>query len=254
MQTLQGRVCVFAGATAGDGTAAVETLCRAGMTVVMMTHNEERAKELIRKMAEAGYPGSCDFLAGAPGMPAEEDPEVYQQIEKKYGSVDVIISNTGSFGKDKSIEETTSEEFDRELLHLAGGAFRMLRTAIPFLRRSRAPRVILMTTVEGINGGVHQSFANSVAKGAVRSLTVNAAARLACDRITVNCIAKGGIPRVEGRKPGEADPAVFLPRTPMGRIGTDRDLAEVICYLASEESGFVTGQTVILDGGYSLRD
>lgn len=107
---------------------------------------------------------------------------------------------------------------------------------------------------EGVNGGIHQSFANSVAKGGVYALTVNAAARLASEGITVNCIAKGGIPRVDGLRPGDADPMDFLPRTPMGRIGTPADLGEVVCFLASEESGFITGQSITLDGGYSLRD
>lgn len=254
MQTLLGRVCVFSGATAGDGVAVVRALCKAGMTVIMMTHNVDRAQDLIREIKEAGYPGKCDAMAGGRGCPAEENPEIYREIERKYGSVDVIISNTGGFGKAASIEDTTDEDFNFELNHLVGGSFRTMRAAIPFLRRSKAPRIILMTTVEGVNGGVHQSFANSVAKGGVRALAVNAAARLAADGITVNCIAKGGIPRVDGLRPGDADPLDFLPRTPMGRIGTPEDLGEVICFLASEESGFITGQTIALDGGYSLRD
>ena len=254
MQTLRGRVCVFSGATAGDGVAVVKALCRGGMTVIMMTHNVDRAQSLIQEINGAGYPGKCDAMAGGKGRPAEENPEIYRMIEEKYGSVDVIISNTGGFGKAASIEDTTDDDFNFELNHLVGGSFRTMRAALPFLRRSKAPRVILMTTVEGVNGGVHQSFANSVAKGGVHALAVNAAARLAADGITVNCVAKGGIPRVDGLRPGDADPMDFLPRTPMGRIGTPEDLGEVICFLASEESSFITGQTVTLDGGYRLRD
>lgn len=254
MQTLSGRVCVFSGATAGDGVAVVKALCAGGMTVVMMTHSVERAQSLINEINQAGYPGKCDAMAGERGCPAEENPEVYRAIEEKYGSIDVIISNTGGFGRAASIEETTDDDFNFELNHLVGGSFRTIRTAIPFLRRSKAPRIILMSTVEGMNGGVHQSFANSVAKGGIHALTVNAAARLAADKITVNCIAKGGIPRIDGLRPGDADPMDFLPRTPMGRIGTPEDLGELICFLASEESAFITGQTIALDGGYSLRD
>ena len=186
--------------------------------------------------------------------PAEEDPQAYAAIEAEFGSVDVLISNTGGYGREASIEDTTPEELMREIDHLCGGSFRMLQAALPFLRRSRAPRVIFMSTVEGANGGVHQSFCNSVAKGAVRSLTLNAAARLAKEGVTVNCVAKGGIPRVEGLHPGDPDPAVFAQRSPMGRMGTADELGALVCFLASEESAYLTGQCIALDGGYSLRD
>lgn len=254
MQTLAGRVCVFSGATAGDGVAVVKALCKGGMTVIMMTHSPERAKSLVEEINGAGYPGKCRAMAGGEDCPAEEDPAVYRAIVEEYGSVDVVISNTGGYGRESSIEETTDDEFRFEVDHLVGGAFRTIRASLPFLRRSRAGRVILMSTVEGVNGGVHQSFANSVAKGGVRALTLNAAARLAADGITVNCVAKGGIPRIDGMREGDADPAAFLPRTPMGRLGTPEDLGELICFLASEESAYITGQTIALDGGYSLRD
>lgn len=111
-----------------------------------------------------------------------------------------------------------------------------------------------MTTVEGTQGGVHESFENAVAKGAVHSLTLNAAARLARDGITVNCISKGAIPRIEGVNPGDTDPSKMLDRIPMGRLGTPDDLGELICFLASEESAYITGQTIAVSGGLELRD
>ncbi len=254
MQTLKDRVCVFSGATAGDGVAVVRALCRGGMTVVMMTHSPERAAALADEINGAGYPGRCCAMAGTGDIPAEEDPAVYRDIEARFGSVDVVISNTGGYGREASIEDTTDEEFSFEVDHLVGGSFRTIRAALPALRRSRAGRIILMTTVEGVSGGVHQSFANSVAKGGVRALALNAAARLAAEGITVNCVAKGGIPRIDGMRPGDADPAAFIPRTPMGRMGTPEELGELVCFLASEESGYITGQTIALDGGYGLRD
>lgn len=253
MQTLKGRTCVFAGATAGDGVAAVKALCAGGMNVVMMTHNAERARALVEEVNALGYAGKCAAVGATENGPAEEDPATYAALEKEYGSVDVIISNTGTTGLSAPMEELTDEELMHTVRHLVTGAFNMLKAALPALRRSKAPRVIFMTTAEGVRGGVHESFANAVAKGAVRSLALNAAARLAKEGITVNCVAKGAIPRVEGIGPGEADPAELLPSVPMGRLGRPEDLAELICYLASEESAYVTGQTVGLDGGYALR-
>lgn len=253
MQTLKGRTCVFAGATAGDGVAAVKALCAGGMNVIMMTHNAERAKALAEEINALNLPGICTAVGATESGPAEEDPATYEALIETYGSVDVIISNTGATGSAAGIEDLTAEHLMKNVSHLVSGAFNMLKAALPSLRKSKAPRVILMTSVEGVHGGVHESFENAVAKGAVHALAINAAARLAKEGITVNCIAKGAIPRVEGIQAGDADPADFLPVLPMGRLGTSDDLAGLICYLASEESAYLTGQTISLDGGYSLR-
>lgn len=253
MQTLQGRTCVFAGATAGDGVAAVKALCAGGMNVILMTHMASRAQALVDEICALNLPGKCVAVSATPNGPAEEDPATYANLEQTFGSVDVIISNTGTTGRATAMEALDSKELMENVTHLLSSAFNMLQAALPFLRRSKAARVIFMTSVEGVRGGVHESFENAVAKGAVHALALNAAARLAQEKITVNCIAKGAIPRIEGLQPGDADPADFLPVLPMGRLGTPEDLAELICFLASEESAYITGQTISLDGGYSLR-
>ncbi|MCD8397293.1 MAG: SDR family oxidoreductase [Lachnospiraceae bacterium] len=252
MQTLKGRTCVFAGATAGDGVAAVKLLCAGGMNVIMMTHMAERAQKLVDEINDMQLPGRCIAVGALESGPAEEDPSTYERIAREFGSVDVLIANTGATGRDVPMEEVAPSDLMHSIEHLVGGAYGMLHAALPFLRRSRAPRVIFMTTVEGTQGGVHESFENAVAKGAVHSLTLNAAARLARDGITVNCISKGAIPRIEGVNPGDVDPSKMLDRIPMGRLGTPDDLGELICFLASEESSYITGQTIAVSGGLEL--
>ena len=252
MQTLVGRTCVFAGATAGDGVAAVKALCAGGMNVVMVTHQAQRAAALVEEINLMGLPGKCEAIGVTTEGPAEESARVYEDLEKKYGSVDVIISNTGDTGSDTAMEELESEELLEETSHLLGGAFRMMKAALPYIRKSKAPRIIFMSSVEGIHGGCCGSFSNAIAKGAVNSLAVNVAARLAKEKICVNCIAKGAIPRVEGISVGRADPEAFLPYIPMGRLGTADDLAQLICFLASEEASYITGQTICLDGGLGI--
>jgi 3-oxoacyl-[acyl-carrier protein] reductase len=125
----------------------------------------------------------------------------------------------------------------------------MLKDALSYLRKSSAPRVIFISSVEGCKGGVQESFSDSIAKGAVRALTLNTAARLAKEGITVNCIAKGAIPRVEPLHDGDVNAADRLPFIPMGRLGTSEDLAGAVCYFASEESSYVTGQILEVGGG-----
>lgn len=253
MQTLLGRTCVFSGAAGGDGVEAVKHLCAGGMNVVVMTHNEARAIEVSSEINAMGFPGVCTYYVGGNGKdPAEVSGQLYEEIVKKFGSVDVVISNIGSNGKADDLETLPYEEFQKNVDHLVVGAFRTMQAALPYLKKGKAPRLIFMTSTEGVRGGTQESFSNAVAKGAVKSLTLNAAARLARLGITVNCIAKGAIERLGGPIPGEPDPADWLDTIPVGRIGTAADLAGAICFLASEESSYITGQVLELSGGLNL--
>ncbi len=253
MVTLKGRTCVFAGATAGDGRECVKILCAAGMNVIMATHNQAAADSLIAEVEAMGAEGKCICVAQkTPGCPAESDAEVYKDIEAQFGSVDCIISNIGGNGPAADIEDVSIEEFRKNLDHLAGIGLEVLQTAIPFLKKSRAPRVIFMTTPEAEMGGTEDSFANDVAKGAVKSLALAAAARLAKYGITVNCISKGPIPRVEGNRPGDYDPASRLASVPLGRLGTSEDLGHALAFLLSEEASYITGEVLQLNGGLCL--
>ena len=252
MQTLTGRTCVFSGATGGDGTAAVEALCSGGMNVVMVTHQPAQAMGLLTRINAMDLPGECTVIGATNGIPAENQKETYETIIKQYGSVDVVISNIGNSGKQQELESITSDELVNCICHLTKEAFDMTMAAFPYLKKSKAPRVILMTSVEGRHGGTKESFTNAVAKGTIQSLSVNLAARLAEYGITVNCISKGAIPRIEGAQEGFADPCTLLPFVPMQRLGTPEDLAQTICFFASEESSYITGQTISVSGGLEM--
>ncbi|MBD5475023.1 MAG: SDR family oxidoreductase [Lachnospiraceae bacterium] len=257
MQTLEQRTCVFAGASGGDGVAAVKALCKGGMNVVMMTHQPAQAQELIKEMEKLEYPGKCEAMQdGKCQNPPISDAEVYRQIFEKYGSIDVVICNTGGDGFEDSIDSVDTELMMKEVGHLLGGSYSMLKCALPYLRQSRAPRVIFMTTVEGVRGGRLESFTNAVAKGAVAALGKNCAARLASEGITVNCIEKGAIERLPhngaDHGPKFKDISGMLPLIPAGRMGTPEDLAQAICFLASEESSYVSGTVLDVSGGLSL--
>lgn len=246
MQTLTGRTCAFSGATAGDGREVAKALCAGGMNVVIMTHMPEAAKSLVEEIRAAGLPGQAATLKENPEDTTEE---VLRRAVEKFGSLDVIISNTGGAGKANDVDTTSVDELMENINHIIRGSYGLLKNALPYLRKSRAPRVIFISSVEGCKGGVHESFSDSVAKGAVRALTLNTAYRLAGEGITVNCIAKGAIPRVEPLHPGDVNAADRLPYIPMGRLGTSEDLAGAVCYLASEESSYMTGQILTLSGG-----
>lgn len=246
MFTLQGRTCVFAGATGMVGRGAVQALVEAGMNVVMVTHNPDSAKEVVAAME--GKPGRCLAMSND-----KDDSLIYQDVEEMFGSVDVIISNTGSFDAPKRFEEITAEEMTGKMNHQVIGAMTMVQKALPFLERSKAPRVLLMASVGAQDGFTGENICDSVARGAVISMTYCLAKELADRGITVNCIAKSAMVNDHApHGPQDLDTAGLKAYVPVGRIGTNDEFGAAVAYLASEEAGFVTGQVLNLSGGLHI--
>ena len=240
------------GATAGDGREAAKKLCMGGMNVVIMTHNvPEAAQSLVDEIRASGATGMCEVVREGGGKAGEDHGEcdLFGKIAEKYGSIDVLVVNNGGNGELAEIEDVTVEMLVEAVTQLCSVPYGRLHSILPYLKQSKAPRVIFMTTVEGRCGGTQESFTNAVGKGAALSLALNCASRLAKYGITVNSICKGAIPRVEPLKPNEPNPQDRLPYIPLGRLGTPDDLAEAICYLASEESAYLTGQVLNVSGG-----
>lgn len=246
MLTLQGRTCVFAGATGMVGRGAVRALAEAGMNVVMVTHNPESANELIAELA--GMPGRCVAMSNA-----QEESLIFQKVEEMFGSVDAIISNTGSFDAPKPFEAVTEDEMTRKVSFHVGQAMSMVRNALPFLERSAAPRVLLMSSAGAMNGFPGENICDSVARGAVAALTRCLAREFSARGITVNCIAKSAMVNDHApHGPEDLDTALMDSAVPVGRIGTSQEFGAAVAYLVSEEAGFVTGQILNLSGGLHM--
>lgn len=246
MFTLQGRTCVFAGATGMVGRGAVQALVESGMNVVMVTHNPDSAKEVVAAME--GKPGRCLAMSND-----KDDSLIYQDVEEMFGSVDVIISNTGSFNSPKKFEEITEDEMTKKVSFHVAGPMTMVQKALPFLERSKAPRVLLMASAGAQDGFAGENVCDSVARGAVISLTYCLARELADRGITVNCIAKSAMVNDHApHGPEDLDTATLQDSVPLGRIGSNDEFGAAVAYLASEEAGFVTGQVLNLSGGLHI--
>lgn len=246
MLTLAGRTCVFAGATGMVGRGAVRAMVEAGMNVVMVTHNPDSASEIIKSLE--GQPGRCVAISNAKG-----DAEVFADAAEMFGGVDVVISNTGGFNAPKKLEDISTEELEKKVKHQLLGAFEMVQKALPYLEKSKAPRVILMASVGAQDGFIGENICDSIARGAVISMTYCLARELADRSITVNCIAKSGIVNDHpAQKPEHFDCESIKDRIPLGFIGSNDNFGAAVAYLASEEGGFVTGQVLNLSGGLHI--
>lgn len=246
MQTLENRTCVFAGATGNIGRGAVRALAEGGMNVVMVTHNPAGAAAIIEEMQN--LPGRVVAMSNANG-----DGAVFGDVEKEFGSVDVVINTTGGLDAVADFEKVNPDHLDEKLSHQVTEPFKMVQAAMPFLKKSSAGRVILTATEGAVDGFTGENIIDSIARGGVLTMT-RALARLLADQgITVNCIARSGmINDHEPQRATDYDVRSIEDQIPVGHAGTADEFGALVAYIASVESGFVTGQIFHLSGGLHI--
>jgi NAD(P)-dependent dehydrogenase (short-subunit alcohol dehydrogenase family) len=243
MFTLKGRTAVFT----GNDPDVTRALLEGGMNVALATHNMERTLKNIELMGELGK--NCMAVTCEADDPADTE-RAYKEIYDRFGSLDVIIPNHTGAPKQKSVEEYTLEEIDNIFSVVVGGSFNMVKTALPYLEKSTAPRVIFMSTPAALQGDADESLSNATARGGIVSLTFNLAKRLADKGITVNCIAKGGFAKGHPGHPVTDEMVKEVAcKVPLHCAGNGDNFAAAVCFLASEEAGFVTGEVLNLSGG-----
>ena len=240
---LSGRTCVFAGATGQIGRGAVKALAEKGMNVVMVTHNPDAAGDVVGQMK--GYPGQVIAVSNSVG-----DSEIFRHAENLFGSVDAVISSTGGLQSRNLPEDISDDKLDAKLHHQITEPFHMVREALPYLKRSRNPRILFVSTVGALDGFREEGIEDSIAGGGVISMTY-ALARVLADRgITVNCIARGGM--INDHTPsGKEDyyAARIEHMIPAGHAGTADEFGALAAYILSEEADYVTGHVFNLTGG-----
>ncbi len=241
MLTLKGRTCVFSGGSGLVGRGAVRAMCEAGMNVALMTHMNADAAEVAESLKDC--PGKCIVVVGA----EHEDPVKY--VYDTFGSVDVAICKTGAFDMPVALEDVTAEDLNKKLNHQITGSFSTVMRALPYLKESKAGRVILTSSVGARNGFSGEYICDSVARGGVISLTYCLARELMQYGITVNCIAMSAMLNDHAPHGRLLDMETLKSSVPMGRIGTSDEFGALVQYLASEESAFMTGQILDLSGG-----
>ncbi len=177
-----------------------------------------------------------------------------------FGGLDVLVNNAGVHGEPEPIESTSLANWERSIAILQTGVFLGMKWAAPALLLSSHASVINISSVFGASGGFGTAPAYHAAKGAVRTLTKSAALHWAQQGVRVNSIHPGFIEtpllRPEAILERTGSPEIFeamIDMTPMGRLGQPEEVAAAVAYLASDDSSFVTGSELYIDGGYMAR-
>ena len=247
---LDNKVAFISGGARGIGAAQAKLFAKEGAKVVIADLLEEEGRKTEAEINETG--GECLFVR----LDVTSESEWQQTIAAtvaRFGKLDILVNNAGIYLVNR-VEETTSEEWDKVMAVNGKGVFLGTKVAIPELRKAGGGSIINLSSVAGLVGN-NESSSYNASKGAVRLLTKSTAIQYAKEGIRANSIHPGTIetmmtaPYLEN----EAHRQDRLTNTPIGRLGTAKDIAYGALYLASDESSFVTGSELVIDGGRTAQ-
>ena len=243
---LEGKVVLISGGARGQGAVEARLFAGEGAKIVIGDVLEAEGRQVEAQINESG--GESLFLRL--DVTGEENwQEVVAATVARFGKLDVLINNAGIYRTER-VEETSEELWDQVMDINGKGVFLGTKCVIPEMRRAGGGSIINISSTAGLVGS-NMSAAYGASKGAVRIFTKATAIQYAGDGIRANSIHPGIIetPMTEQLLSDEAQYRERLGRTPIGRIGRPEDVAYGALYLASDESSFVTGSELVIDGG-----
>ena len=242
------KVAIVTGASRGIGRACALRLAADGMTVVVnYSHSEAAAAGVVEKIKAAG--GDALAVRADVSNPAEVK-EMFKTVWKTYGQIDILVNNAGIV-RDEYLLMLTEENLDACLDLNIKGYLYCAQQAVLKMFRKKSGVIINMSSVSSKMALAGQTV-YSATKGAVNSMTQTMAKELAPYGIRVNALAPGFIATELIDALPEDKRAQYLTEVPLGRFGTVEDVASVVSMLASDGASYMTGQTLVLDGGLSL--
>ncbi len=249
---LEGKVAIVTGATAGMGRAAAELFAEEGAKVVMCGRRESLGQEIVDLIKGRG--GEAIFVQ-ADVSRAEDVQKVVDAAVSSYGRLDVLFNNAGiDSGLMDDPAQESEEDWDRVIDVNLKGTFLGIKYAVPEMRKVGGGSIINNSSVNDSQAGAASNISYHASKGGVTALTKKAAVVYAADNIRVNAVNPGPIATEMVDIPWDklSDPDTIETRLrlqPMRRMGHPMDVAYAALYFASDESAFVTGATLIIDGG-----
>ena len=247
---LEGKVALITGGARGQGAAEAMLFAREGAKVVIADVLDREGMAVAAEIAELGGEALYVHL----DVSSETDwRQAVDTVVSSYGKLDVLVNNAAIW-RSGNVVDTSSEQWDQVLAINAKGAFLGTKLAIPQMRNAGGGSIVNISSTAGLVGS-RTSTAYSASKGAVRLLTKSTAVQYGAEGIRANSIHPGPIDTAMGDQvwPDAGSREETIERTVLKRLGTPDDIANGALFLASDESSFMTGNELVIDGGLTAQ-
>ncbi|MCA8921434.1 MAG: 3-oxoacyl-[acyl-carrier-protein] reductase [Planctomycetes bacterium] len=244
---LEGRVALVTGASRGIGRAIALAFAEEGADVALVATNEAllaSAAEEVQGMGRRALALRVDLAD------AESIKDAVESAKKELGGLDIVVNNAG-ITADQLLLRHKDEDWDRVMQVNLGGAFRVTKAAARYLMKSKAGRVINISSVVGLTGNPGQS-SYAASKAGLIGFSKSVAKELASRGVTVNVIAPGFIETDMTAALTEEQQAKVLEGIPLGRMASGREIAHAAVFLASDAAAYITGEVLRIDGGLAM--
>ncbi|MGE8411841.1 MAG: 3-oxoacyl-ACP reductase FabG [Pseudomonas sp.] len=250
LTSLQGKSVLVTGATSGIGLGIAYGFARQGARVAITARHADKVEAVARRLRDEGLQVS-GFVADVAHGDAVR--QLLADVAASQGGLDVLCCNAGVFPS-ASLEQMSEDDWDTVLATNAKGSFLCVQAALPYLRQAEYGRVILTSSitgpVTGFPGWAHYGASKAAQLGFMRT----AAIELARDGITINAVLPGNILTEGLQGMGQEYQDSMAASVPLRRLGSVEDIASAALFFASREAGYITGQSLIVDGGQILPE
>ncbi|GAA4651393.1 3-oxoacyl-ACP reductase FabG [Kistimonas scapharcae] len=250
MTPLSGRSVLITGASKGIGKGMAKVFAEKGCQVLLVARNETLLSEAVSSIRATG--GTADFFC-ADVTDADAMQAAVDQAVARFGGLDILCCNAGIFPSAR-LGQITGKDWDMVMNVNAKGMFHAVNSALPALKKSDQGRIILTSSITGPITGYPGWSHYGASKAAMLGFLRTAAIELASTGITINAILPGNIATEGMTELAEDYMATMTASIPMKHLGSTDDIAYAALFFASREAGFITGQTLVVDGGQVLPE
>jgi 3-oxoacyl-[acyl-carrier protein] reductase len=244
---LKDKIAIVTGAAQGIGREIALSLAKSGVKVVVADITDKRF-EVVKEVEDVGSEGlavRCDVSSKG-----EVDAMVSKALEK-FGKVDILVNNAGIYPT-KPFVEMTEQDWDRVLNVNLKSVFHCTKAVLPKMIERRYGKIISLSSIAGSVVGFPNLAHYSASKAGITGFTKSLALEVAQYGININAVAPGPIETPGTKASDEKAYEQTKKAIPLGRWGLPKDIANLVLFLASDESNFITGQCIVIDGGYTL--
>ena len=248
MFSLKNKVAVVTGASRGIGKSIAKIYAKAGAHVSCISRNKDTLNDVVESIISNGGSASINAFDVSKSIEFQDN---INDIIKEYGTIDILVNNAG-ITIDKLIMRMNDDDWNKVLEINLKGAFNGIKSVTRSMMKARSGRIINISSVVGLTGNPGQAN-YAASKAGLIGLCKASAKELASRGITVNCIAPGYINTDMTANITDENKENLYSQIPLGRIGNPDDIATAALFLASDEAGYITGQTITVDGGMVMN-